>query len=373
MDSTQICLRLALISGIGPTKAQRLLGHFDNPADLFALSVAQLREAGLSQSQAEALKAGPDPAHLEAALSWAEVPGNHLLPITARTYPQTLHDLADPPPMLFVTGDVDVLHTAQLAIVGTRNPTPGAARTAREFAHALGTAGLTITSGLALGIDGESHRGALEARALTIAVMGTGPDRIYPASHRDLAHQIVDSGGVLVTEFAPGVGVHASQFPRRNRLISALSIGTLVVEAATKSGSLITARLSGELGREVLAIPGSIHNPLSRGCHRLIREGAKLVETATDVLEELGGRIGPLIIPGEEPAIPPETADVPADLDEDYQRLLACLDYAPTPIDQLVECCGLPAGAVASMLLSLELQGLAESAGANRYIRSGTG
>lgn len=371
MDSTQICLRLALISGIGPTTAQRLLGSFDNPADLFRLSTSALRDAGLTAAQSQAIKDGPDQAYLDAALAWAEVEGNHLLPITAETYPATLHDLTDAPPMLFVTGDIDVLHTPQLAMVGTRNPTPGATRTAEEFAAALGAAGLTITSGLALGIDGASHRGALAGGAFTIAVMGTGPDRIYPASHRDLAHQIVDSGGAIVTEFAPGVGVHHSRFPRRNRLISALSLGTLVVEAAIRSGSLITARLAGELGREVLAIPGSIHNPLSRGCHRLIRQGAKLVETADDVLEELASRIGQLTIPAAHTA--DQTADTAVELDDEYRRLLACLDYAPTPIDELIERSGLPAASVASMLLSLELQGLAVSAGANRYMRCTAG
>ncbi|MDO6459985.1 DNA-processing protein DprA [Granulosicoccaceae sp. 1_MG-2023] len=372
MDPTQICLRLALTPGIGPAAAQLLLGTFSDPADILSAGTAALRDAGLNEAQAEAVRRGPDPARLEAALKWAADPDNHLLALTAAHYPVALRDLSDPPVMLFVTGDCDVLHTPQLAMVGSRTPTPAAARTAREFAAALGGAGLTITSGLALGIDGESHRGALDAGALTVAVTATGPDRVYPAAHRDLVHQIVAAGGAMVTEFPPGVGVHQSRFPRRNRLISALSLGTLVVEAATRSGSLITARLAGELGREVLAIPGSIHNPLSRGCHRLIREGAKLVETAADVLEELASRLGELSIP--EPGPDAETAPAPAgELDAEYRHLLACLDYSPTPIDQLVERSGLPAGAVASMLLSLELQGYAESAGANRYMRTGSG
>ncbi len=310
--------------------------------------------------------AAPDWGRVEQDLAWLARPGNHLLTWGDALYPPLLRQIARPPPLLFVHGDPACLGAAQIAMVGTRNPTPGGRQTARDFAAYLAGGGVVITSGLALGVDAESHRGALEAGGRTIAVMATGADRIYPSQHRDLAHAIA-GGGALVTEFPPGTPPLAEYFPRRNRLISGLSLGVLVVEAAHRSGSLITARLAAEQGREVFAIPGSIHNPLARGCHALIRQGAKLVETAADILEELG----PLAAAGARPpdAASPE-APPPAELDEDYRRLLEQLGGEPAPVDLLVERCGLTADVVSSMLLILELQGHVVAHPGGLYSRS---
>lgn len=220
-------------------------------------------------------------------LAWAEQPACRLLTMADVGYPQLLKEIDTSPPVLFVRGDVKLLSTMQIAIVGSRHPSRSGVENASDFAEYFSTRGLTITSGLALGIDGAAHRGALRGTGRTVAVMGNGLDGIYPRRHQRLADQIVEQGGVLVSEFSVGIGPKPEHFPRRNRIISGLSVGTLVVEAALKSGSLITARLALEQGREVFAIPGSIHNPLAKGPHALIQQGAKLVETALDVFEEL--------------------------------------------------------------------------------------
>lgn len=255
-------------------------------------------------------------------------------------------------------------------MVGSRNPSMSGSETAREFAHHLAASGLSITSGLAIGIDGASHAGAMDANGITIAVTGTGLDRVYPASQRDLAHRIAQHGA-LVSEFPPQTPARPGNFPRRNRIISGLCLGTLVVEAARQSGSLITARLASEQGREVFAIPGSIHNPLARGCHMLIRQGAKLVETAGDVLEELAPLLRDL-----QPR--PETCNkgpvVPQhELDQEYQLLLKCMGFDPAPIDLLIERSGLTAEVVSSMLILLELEGHVSSAPGGIYCRTGKG
>jgi DNA processing protein len=278
--------------------------------------------------------------------------------------------------VLFVTGDPEVLARPQLAIVGSRNPTSGGQRSAQEFARYLASSGLTITSGLAIGIDTAAHQGALQ-QGLSIAVCGTGPDRIYPAGNRELAHQIA-AQGALVTEFPPGAGARREHFPRRNRIISGLSLGTLVVEAAARSGSLITARMATEQGREVFAIPGSIHNPLSRGCHALIRQGAKLVETASDVIEELApllGRLGEALSPGnatlgKTSGSEQQDNDAPAALDADYLNLLRCLGHDPMAPDSLMQCSGFSADVVSSMLLMLELEGYVSCVPGGRYSRT---
>jgi DNA processing protein len=253
-----------------------------------------------------------------------------------------------------------------LAIVGSRNPSTTGLDNAREFARCLASAGIGITSGLAQGIDGAAHQGALKGGS-TIAVMGTGPDRIYPGSHRDLAHQIA-AESLLITEFPPGTPARAENFPRRNRIISGLSLGTLVVEATLQSGSLITARLSSEQGREVFAIPVSIHNPQARGCHALIRQGAKLVESAQDIIEELGSLFATL----ENSVETQTTRDVSSliDSDADYQRLDQALGYDPVSVDELITRTGLTAEAVSSMLLLLELEGHVSSAPGGYYCRT---
>ena len=303
-------------------------------------------------------------ARCDAALAW-QTDGRSLLCPDDSRYPRLLRDLPDPPLLLYVLGNVDVLSDPQLAMVGSRNPSPQGRDNAVAFAKALAESGLTITSGLALGIDAAAHEGALAGKGPTIAVAGTGVDRVYPASHRDLAHRIVAGGGALVSEFALGTPPMKHQFPQRNRLIAGLSLGTLVVEAALSSGSLITARQALEQGREVFAIPGSIHNPMAKGCHQLIRHGAKLVETAQHVLEELRALI-PLTL-----TAPPAPVDNPIDrdgLDAEQLQLLAEMGYDPVSTDELIARSGFGADVVAGMLLTLELNNVV-SAVPGGYVR----
>lgn len=352
--------------GIGPVRYGALLQHFGSPAATLRASNAELLEAGLSDAAIGWLRA-PDPKTLEPDLAWLEADGHHLVSIRCADYPPLLARISDPPPLLFVIGDPSLLSRPQLAIVGSRNPTSGGSRNAREFARFLAAAGLAVTSGLAVGIDAAAHEGAL-ATGDTIAVSGTGPDRIYPASNRELAHRIAVQGA-LVTELSPGTGVRREHFPRRNRIISGLSLGVLVVEAAARSGSLITARLAAEQGREVFAIPGSIHSPLARGCHTLIRQGAKLVETGNDVIEELAPLLGSLLMP-REPGLPNTDAQPAPALDEDYRTLLKCMGHDPATPDTLIQCSGLPADVVSSILLMLELEGYVASVPGGRYSRT---
>jgi DNA processing protein len=306
---------------------------------------------------------------IDAALEWAQGEGAHILVPADPRYPAALVELADAPTVLYVRGDPEILSDPQLAIVGSRNPTHGAAETTRGMARHLAACGLAITSGLAVGVDGAAHEGAL-LTGRTVAVLGTGPDRVYPAVHRDLARRIAERG-VLVSEFPPGVGPRAENFPRRNRIISALSLGVLVTEAALRSGSLITARFALEQGREVFAIPGSIHNPLARGCHALIRDGAKLVETAQDILEELAPALRPLLrLPGEPAKADGEGIGADTALDPDYRALLDAMGHDPVSADVLVHRTGIPADGISSMLLLLELEGYVSSHPGGRFCRS---
>lgn len=336
---------------------------------MFDASRDQLIASGLAGPTLDYL-AAPDWTQIEQGLAWLERPDNHLICLNDPDYPPLLREIDHPPPLLFVHGDPASLHVPQIAIVGARNPSLGGRDTARQFAAHLAGSGIVITSGLAMGVDAEAHRGALAAAGRTIAVMGTGLDRIYPARHRELAHAIAE-GGALVSEFPLGTPALAGHFPRRNRIISGLSLGTLVVEAALQSGSLITARLAAEQGREVFAIPGSIHNPLARGCHALIRQGAKLVETAADILEELGSLARVAIEAEIERPPPAASEELPAapELDEDYRLLLEHLGHEPVSIDLLVDRCGLTAEVVSSMLLILELQGYVAAAPGGLYSR----
>ncbi|MCX8144770.1 MAG: DNA-processing protein DprA [Azovibrio sp.] len=358
-------LRLTLIPGLGPRSQRRLLLACGSPEAVFAAPAATWQAT--IGAKAEALYAAATQSELEpaieAALAWAAQPGQHILTLADPRYPAPLLEIADPPVLLYVRGDVGLLARPGIAVVGSRNASPQGSHTAEAFAAALSQAGLVIISGLALGIDAAAHRGALAAGGGTIAVIGTGADRLYPARNAELAAAIL-AQGAIVSEFPLGTPARAAHFPRRNRIIAGLAQGVLVVEAALESGSLITARLAGEQGREVFAIPGSIHSPLTRGCHRLIREGAKLVETVADVLEELPGATPAALVETDPPPCPPAEADSTV-----AQQVLAALGHDPCPLDVLSQRCGLTADALLAILMGLELDGHIAPLPGNRYQR----
>ncbi|HBH36138.1 MAG TPA: DNA-protecting protein DprA [Gammaproteobacteria bacterium] len=363
---------LALIRapGIGSGSIHKLLQHFGSIADIFSASAGQLHTAGLKPGISEAIL-HPDEGLIASDSAWLAESGHYLVTWGDPHYPALLSKIPGPPAALFLKGNPELLKLPHLAIVGSRNPTSGGAQNATQFAKHLASCGLGICSGMATGIDTASHVGALQAGGFTIAVVATGLDRVYPASNRELAHTIA-AEGLLVSEFPPGTGPNARHFPSRNRIISGLSVGTLVVEAALKSGSLITARLAAEQGREVFAIPGSIHNPLARGCHGLIRQGVKLVETAEHILEELS----PLLADYQESTgidaaeDDNQRMDQPPLLDDIYLSMLDCIGYDPLTIDELIHKSRLTPEAVSSMLLVLELQGYVESLPGNRTCRT---
>jgi len=297
---------------------------------------------------------------------WLASAGHHLIDPGSDDFPVLLAAIPDPPAKLFIRGNIDALHMPCLAIVGSRNPTEQGRRNAYEFARHLGRAGFCIVSGLAQGIDAAAHEGALDGAALTVAFLGHGIDRIYPPSNQSLADRIVAANGALCSEFPLGAHPRREFFPQRNRLISGLSLGTLVVEAARRSGSLITARLASEQGREIFAIPGSIHNPLSRGCHQLIRQGAKLVESADDIVSELGPLVERL---AQIPASTETGGKSDTGVDTDYEMLLDSMAFDPATADELANRSGLTIDQVSSMLLILELEGKIEAQAGGRYSR----
>ncbi|MCW9013394.1 MAG: DNA-processing protein DprA [Gammaproteobacteria bacterium] len=357
--------RLALVRAqLQPQIFHKLLDQFGSAVAILSASRNQLESSGLSTNAIERILS-PDLKGIERDLAWQEKPSHHIICHDDAVYPDQLKSIDQPPYILYAIGDTDYLQQPQLAMVGSRTPTAAGRRTAIDFAQHLSQAGLTITSGLARGIDGACHQGALQGMAGTIAVVANGLHTIYPKSHTRLAEQIAQQG-CIVTESPVGTAPHKGLFPRRNRIISGLSTGTLVVEAAKNSGSLITARLAMEQGREVFAIPGSIHNPLSKGSHALIKQGAKLVETAEDILEELIPLVN-LPASSHTSAQIEETAES-HELDSSYQSLLKCMEYEPASIDDLVERSQLTAAEIASMLLILELQGLVVSEN-GRYAR----
>jgi DNA processing protein len=372
MEDARHWLALARSPGSRATLGT-LLDEHGTPAALFTAKPTTLRAAGLDDA-ALAWFASPDWARIDADLEWLAASGTTLLVRGAPDYPPLLALAPDPPLVLFVRGRADVLALPALAIVGSRNPTAPGRRDAEAFAATLGGAGFTIVSGLALGIDAAAHQGALAAEAPTVAVCATGLDRVYPSRHRELAHRIA-AQGALLSEFAPGTPPLKHHFPLRNRIIAGLSLGTLVVEAAAQSGSLITARLAGEAGRGVFALPGSIHNPLAKGCHRLIRDGATLVESAADVVAELGDIAGIALAAAAHPKSAPRNArlverdDASLADDAERARVIAEVDWAPTSIDQIVTRSGLPMAVVSSTLLMLELQGRVAAQAGGRYVR----
>ncbi len=361
MDALPYWLALLRAPLLGPRSIARIVEHFGDPESFFRAGVNEWRAVGLKPPTCDYLN-NPDWKRIDEDLVWQTHSDHHILLAERPDYPPLLSQIADPPPLLFVVGAVGCLDGRHLAVVGSRNPSPGGVRTAREFSEALSRSGLGIVSGLALGIDAASHQGALMAGGLTIAVGGTGPDRVYPHSNRKLAENILAGGGALITEFPPGIGPVAGNFPRRNRIISGLSLGTLVVEAAPRSGSLITARMALEQGREVFAVPGSIYNPLSRGCHDLIKEGAKLVQDIQDILEEFD--FSGLWPHSASSGITPETTDEAA-----HHQLLKSMGHDPVTVDDLVSLTGEATGNITMMLTLLELEGSIASAPGGGYYR----
>jgi DNA processing protein len=344
-------LRLEQADGVGCRSAHALLSVFGSPGAIFEAGPAALA-AHVSPGQARALCAPASPslaARVEATLAWLEQPGHHLLTFHHPLYPASLAEIPDPPLLLYAAGRIELLARPLVAVVGSRNASVQGKLDAESFSSALSGAGLCVVSGLALGIDTAAHEGALRGPGATIAVVGTGLDRVYPARNRALAHRIAEHG-CLLSEYALGTPPLAANFPRRNRVISGLAAGVLVIEAAAQSGSLITAQMAAEQGREVFALPGSIHSALAKGCHRLIRDGAQLVETVDEVL--LAMRVSPLAaIAQERDAGPDKTVEEDADL-------LAALGHEPVALDDLLARLGTDAGELGGRLLGLELAGL---------------
>ena len=346
---------------------RELLDRHGSAEGIAGLTARELRRSGLDEAGQSTIR-NPDDAAIAADLEWLSEAENHIVHPQSEFWPELFSQVPDAPTLLYVRGKPETLQLPALAIVGSRNPTRGGVLNAYEFARHLGGTGFCVVSGLAQGIDTAAHKGALDANAKTIGVLGHGIDRVYPAHNHDLAHRIAEHGALL-SEYPLGTHPRREHFPERNRLISGLAVGTLVVEAAKRSGSLITARLAAEQGREVFAIPGSIHNALSRGCHQLIRQGAKLVESADDIVSELGPLVAHLMQNSEQNvSMPPEA---PPQHDEEYEKLISALGHDPATVDELARQSGLTIGQVSSMLLILELEGQIEALNSGQYARLG--
>jgi DNA processing protein len=348
-------LVLALARGLSAENFRRLLVAFRSPAAILSASRAELARV-VPESAAAAIANGAPPGELDAASAWLEDPANRVLTLADTEYPQALLQIPDPPPVLYAKGRLELLNEPAFAIVGSRNATHGGLALAEAFGRALSDAGLVIVSGLALGIDAAAHRGALAGRSSTVALVGTGLDIVYPARNRELAHAIARAG-CIVSEFPLGTPPAAENFPRRNRLISGLARGCLVVEAALSSGSLITARMANEQGKDVFAMPGSVHSPLAKGCHRLIKQGAKLVESAEDILEELHW-------PALRAVASPEN-----DSAGDLHPILQALGFDPCDFDSLLARADTTADVLSALLTQWELEGLVETLPGGRYQR----
>ena len=353
----QAWLALDLIPGLGGEGLRRLLARFGAPSAVLAQSVSNLSQT-VAPAVARAIADGPSAQKLDASLKWLDVESNHLLTLADDDYPAQLLEIADPPPVLYLKGRRELLRRPGLAVVGSRNATPSGLQNAEAFARNLSEAGFTIISGMALGIDAAAHRGGLAAAGASIAVVGTGLDLIYPVRNKALAHELAEKG-LIISEFSLGTPALAKNFPRRNRIISGLSRGVLVVEAALASGSLITARQAGEQGREVFAIPGSIHSPFSRGCHQLIKQGAKLVDEANDILIELhwGG------------AKPADRASDEQNETVESDPVLTAMGFDPVSIDALLERLKLPTDQLVARVTELELDGAIASMPGGKYQR----
>jgi DNA processing protein len=395
-DDLPAWLRLAHARGLRPAALRALLGAFGGPQAVLAQSFAAL--AGVAGEDAAKAVLAPPPdsradfdERVQRTVDWASEAGNHVVTLADAAYPQALLTMPDPPPLLYVKGRLDLLQARAVAIVGSRSATPQGIEDARRFARALSDAGLAVVSGLALGIDAAAHRGALQGAASTLAVIGTGADLVYPSQHHALAHDIAERGAI-VSEWPLGTPARPENFPQRNRLIAGLVRGVLIVEAAMRSGSLITARLANEMGRDVFAIPGSIHAPLSRGCHRMIKQGAKLVETPEEVLEEFGiapaapaataarkrsGAAANNDRPRRAEAPPPTTASwasasaraTSPNPTPDEDRVLAALGHSPTTLEILASRTDLTGSTLQGLLLRLELAGHIETLPGGRFTR----
>lgn len=342
-------VKLSLIHGIGSHTFCELLRMFGTPDQVFSCSISQLKTV-VSEKIAHAIKTSDQDSVIETCRAWLKHDGNTIVTLADSHYPKSLLECSDPPPLLYAKGDLSLLNRKSIAIVGSRNASVQGEKNAEAFAHDLAKLNLCIVSGLALGIDGAAHRGALNAKGSTIAVVGTGLDIVYPAKHRDLAHQIVENG-LMISEFPLNTPSKPQNFPKRNRIISGLSLGCLVVEANIQSGSQITARLAAEQGREVFAIPGSIHSPMAKGCHQLIKQGAKLVDCIQDIIEELK----------LDSQITNETTQVMAEsspaVKAEDDPLLNIITHEPISLENIIQLSGMPAHLVSSSLMMLELDG----------------
>ena len=373
MQKIEAWLTLTHVNQLGPATLDKLFQHFDSPTAILAASHGELQSLGINKAVIKGLQQ-PNEAAIQKDLSWLQHENHHLITIHDDAYPELLKQTTSPPHVLYVLGKrhlaENLLSDPQLGIVGSRNASAQGKEISHTFAEKLANSGLVVTSGLASGVDGAAHRGALEASiGSTIAVAACGLDRVYPAEHRQLAEQI-SHRGLIISEFPIGTSPTPGHFPRRNRIISGLSLGVLVVEASMKSGSLITARLANEQGREVFAIPGSIHNPLSKGCHTLIRNGAKLVETVDDILIELKHHID-LNAPhvGETSADNSRKRISAEPSDPQHAKILNCMNHEPMSIDEIIQHSGLAVEVVSSILLILELNNQVIHHGNGVYMR----
>jgi len=374
MDYNQAWLLLTHTKGLGFVKISALLSHFGSVEEIFNQSSNLPQHLKIPSSVQYKLK-NPDLNSITNDLAWLNKLNNHIVTLDDDLYPPLLKQTDSPPPLLYVTGDPNLLLQPQLAVVGSRSATPVGLKNTHSFCYDLAKNGLTITSGMALGVDGKAHHAALEAGGKTIAVMGTGLDVVYPAKHKTLAHNIAENGA-LISEFPTGTKPNAHNFPRRNRIICGLSLGTLVIEAGVQSGTLITARQTMEINRPVMAIPGSIHSPQSKGCHLLIKQGAKLVESAQEILEELTPLAQSLSLKIKEKLALLENKTVQTENksyikgeDNDQELLLNLIMYDPTPIDEIISKSGMKSQEVASTLLILELEDKIQALPGAKYIR----
>lgn len=373
MDYNQAWLMLTHTKGLGTVRIKQLLEYFKSVENIFTESVfpPNLKIPAAVQSQLK----NPNLDLIKKDLIWLEKPNNHIVTIDNDLYPPLLSQTDSPPPLLYVTGDPNTLLQPQLAVVGSRNASPVGLKNTHTFCCDLAKSGLTITSGMALGVDGKAHKAAIEVGGNTIAVMGTGLDVVYPARHKELAH-LISQNGALVSEFPTGTKPNAHNFPRRNRIICGLSLGTLVVEAGVQSGTLITARQTMEINRPVMAIPGSIHSPMAKGCHLLIKQGAKLVESGNEILEELTPLAQSLSLQIQEKLSSLENKTVQTENksyiksdDTDHTLVLNTIMYDPTSIDEIISKSGLTAQEVASTLLILELDDKIQALPGAKYSR----